>query len=404
MRPVVDGNRKTGAKEAVSSLLAVVAIAVAGCAQFDHVRRAPDEAYVLQGPAVTDNTTPLESAFVCMADKIKATGRPPYAMTVGNVKDYTGKFSESDGGNPITQGGALMVMSALGKLGDSIRLRERFDVQVAEIELAYLSKRYLGDGQKHAIPDNGKGLREVPWLPYLGGSILDSDYFIVGGITELNFNIQSGGAELRIDNAGPKARLFTINVAADLRIVKSRTLEVIKTTSMQKQVTGYEVETDIFRFFGDILVDWNAGVKSQEPLQLAVRTTLELGVLELVGHIAQVDYLPCVGFYRKDLPATQEANVAIDGNGAAASATRDAVKPAMAHPKVNASPVDRIEILEQRVDTGSPTSQSADDNVRGLFDWLLGDRADSNESTDGLSPVESESMNRPISPAGDSRS
>ncbi len=382
------------------------ALGIAGCADFEHVRRAPDEAYVIQGPAVTDNSTPLKSAFVCMSSKIKGTGRPPYAVTVGNVKDYTGKFSEIDGGNPITQGGALMVMSALGKLGDAVKLRERFDTQVTEIELTYLSKRYLGDGQRHVIPNNGEGLREVPWLPYLGGSILDSDYFIVGGITELNYNIQSGGAELRIDNAGPKARIFTINVAADLRIVNSRTLEVIKTTSLQKQVTGYEVETEIFRFFGDILVDWNAGVKSQEPLQMAVRTTLELGVLELVGHVTGVDYLPCVGFYRKDLPSTEQANVELDENGqpsGAASGGQNGTAsgaPSADHPKVTAPPVERSDVTIERRDVVATRPNDGNDEFGEALRWVFGGSAAASERIDVTTPATEESSTNPNQRSG----
>ncbi|MDZ7808917.1 MAG: CsgG/HfaB family protein [Arhodomonas sp.] len=186
---------------------------------------------VVSGPPVTENTTPLYNAFACMSDRLKGSygDEAPPRVAVGNVKDYTGKFSEIDGGNPITQGGALMVISALGKLGDAVRLHERFDTQIAEMELRYLENRYLGDGEPHLVQDNGEGQRRVPWKPYYGGSIMQTDYYIVGGITELNYNIQSGGAELRVNGAGPQARTFTVNVAADLRIIDTQTLEVIET-------------------------------------------------------------------------------------------------------------------------------------------------------------------------------
>ena len=88
-------------------------VAVAGCAaKVEHYKRHDSEAPTVQGPPVTDNSTPLEGSFQCMARKIKNNGRERLRVTVGNVKDYTGKFSEAEGGNPITQGGALMVMSS----------------------------------------------------------------------------------------------------------------------------------------------------------------------------------------------------------------------------------------------------------------------------------------------------
>lgn len=56
-------------------------------------------------------------------------------------------------GTAITQGCALMVDSALGKLGGPISLAERFDPSVSERELAYLDRRQLGDGK--ALPSRG---------------------------------------------------------------------------------------------------------------------------------------------------------------------------------------------------------------------------------------------------------
>ncbi|MEN3975044.1 OmpA family protein [Emcibacter sp. SYSU 3D8] len=272
-------------------------ISLTGCmASVDHYKRNPDEAPTVQGPPVTDNTTPLEGTFQCMAQKIRENGRNKIRVAVGTVKDYTGKFSESEGGNPITQGGSLMVMSALGKLGDAVRMQERFDTQVTELELRYLDRRYLGDGSVHEVRGKTGSSQKVPWKPYYGGTVIESDYFIVGGITELNYNVQSGGLEVNVDGFGGKGRVFTVNVAADLRIVDTSSLEVLKTVSLQKQITGYEVGANVFNFFKNTLVDVNAGLKSQEPLQLGVRTVLELGVLELVGAVTGVDEKPLVNF------------------------------------------------------------------------------------------------------------
>lgn len=276
---------------------AAAIVSLTGCmASVDHYKRNSDEAPTVQGPPVTDNTTPLEGTFQCMAQKIRESGRNRIRVAVGTVKDYTGKFSESEGGNPITQGGSLMVMSALGKLGDAVRLQERFDTQVTELELRYLDRRYLGDGSVHEVRGKTGGSQKVPWKPYYGGTVIESDYFIVGGITELNYNVQTGGLEVNIDGFGGKGRVFTVNVAADLRIVDTSSLEVLKTVSLQKQITGYEVGANIFSFFKNTLVDVNAGMKSQEPLQLGVRTVLELGVLELVGSVTGVDEKPLVNF------------------------------------------------------------------------------------------------------------
>src|SRR5690606_7389857 len=163
-------------------------------------------------------------------------------------------------------------------------------------ELVYMDRRQLGDGSYHSIddPNNAGEKASVPWKPYFGGSIRQSDYFIVGGITELNYNIQSGGAEIAVNQVGPKARVYTMNIAVDLRIVGTQSLMVYDTVSIEKQVTGYEVGAGVFRFFGTNLFDINVGAKNQEPLQLGVRMAIEAGVMDLVGSIAGVDPRPCM--------------------------------------------------------------------------------------------------------------
>ncbi len=273
-----------------TALLASVAL-VSGCTIPPRQQVAPGEIPLVLGPPVRDNLTPLEGALACFADYVASTGKPPIVISVGEVKDFTGKYSLNEG-NAITQGGSLMVYSALGKLSGAVRIAERFDPSVAERELAYIDRRQLGDGQTHELNGAG-GTQQVPWLPYFGGTIQQSDYFIVGGITEVNYDIGSGGFDIGVDQMGGKARTYTQQVAIDLRIVDTRTLVVKKTVSLSKQFTGFEIEANVFRFFGSDLFDINIGARGQEPLQLGVRAAMEEGVIRLVSAVTGVDYEPC---------------------------------------------------------------------------------------------------------------
>jgi curli biogenesis system outer membrane secretion channel CsgG len=241
----------------------------------------------------TLNRTPLTAKLECYGDRLAAHGRGNTSIAVGNIRDYTGKASDLEG-LLITQGGALMAYTALGNMTPGLTIYERFDTSVADAELNYLSKRQLGDGRMHDAPDaQGGNAEPVPWKPYYGGSVLQSDYYIVGGITEVNYNIQSGGAELFVDQIGGKGRIFTMNVGVDLRIVGTQTLKVYDTVSIQKQVSGYEVGASVFRFFNSDLWDVNAGAKNQEPVQLAVRMAIEESVLELVQSVTGVSEGGC---------------------------------------------------------------------------------------------------------------
>lgn len=266
------------------------AISLSGCASIQHARLGAGEAPTPIGPAVRDNRTPMDPAFACFAKGLGARGGRAPVIAVGDVRDYTGKYSINEGA-AITQGGALMVTSALGKLGGTVRLAERFDPVIAERELGYTDRRQLGDGSAHAL---GAGAASVPWLPYFGGSIAASDYFIVGGITELNYDIRSSGLETYVGQVGPKARTYTESVAIDLRIVDTRSLLVVKTVSLTKQFTGYEVGFNLFRFFGSALFDINLGAKGQEPLQLGIRTALEEATLRLVAAATNADASLCL--------------------------------------------------------------------------------------------------------------
>ena len=277
--------------------LALLSIALlAGCAGAGGgIQRAPDQAAQLVGPSVTRNTTPLEPSFQCMGSALRHRLPQKLKIGVGQVRDYTGKFSELDGGSAITQGGSLMTISALGKLKGAVRVFERFDTTVAEWELNSLGKRYLGDERIHAINNNGD-VQQVPWKPYTGGTVVETDYFIVGGITELNYTVTSGGVRAEINQIGPSVRSFVANVAVDLRLIDTKSLEVRETVSLQKQVIGREVSLSVFEFFDDVLVDIEVGGKHLEPLQLAVRTTLEQAVLELLAPMAGVDPTTCIDY------------------------------------------------------------------------------------------------------------
>ena len=299
---MINGTEFVMSRAITVTSVALFGAALSGCALvgggIDSQRLAPNEVPVVIGTPVRDNRSPMEAALACFGDQLVATSGKPVVVGVGEVRDYTGKYSINEG-NAITQGGSLMVYSALGKIGGPLRIAERFDPTIAERELGYTDRRQLGNGQVHQV--NGD---RVPWLPYFGGTIAQSDYYIVGGITEVNYNIRSGGAQLSFNNMGPKARVYTQSVAVDLRIVDTRSLLVLKTVSLTKQFTGYEIGVGVFRFFGTELFDVNIGAEGQEPLQLGIRTALEEGVMRLVASVKEVDPATCMALRLDTIPET----------------------------------------------------------------------------------------------------
>jgi len=233
---------------------------------------------------VTANPTPYSTALVCMADYARATGKPAPRIAVGRVLDYTGK-EDIEGGRKVTQGASLMAMSAFAKAG--AKLVERFDTSVSELELKYANNRLIGaDGGPMADPAAPE-FRQI-----MAGEIPGSDYYFVGGITELNSNIRSIGADAFIgdvDATDAKGRagfkLFVINVGVDLRLVNTKTLVVEDVISYQKQIIGREISAGIFDFANGNIFDVGVGERAMEPIQLAVRSTIERAVLEMTANI-----------------------------------------------------------------------------------------------------------------------
>jgi len=228
---------------------------------------------------VTANPTAYTPALNCLASYAAARGFGTPRIAVGRIMDYTGRIDE-EGGRQLTQGASLMAITAFSKAG--ARLVERFDTSVTELELRYANSRLIGDESQA-----GEDVR-----PILAGQIPGSDYFFVGGITELNYNIRSVGAEafvggtaVRGDRGVLTGRLFVMNIALDFRLVDTRSLEVVDVISYQKQVIGREIRAGVFSFFDDTLVDVGLGERALEPIQLAVRAGVERAVVEVMANI-----------------------------------------------------------------------------------------------------------------------
>jgi curli production assembly/transport component CsgG/holdfast attachment protein HfaB len=209
------------------------------------------------------------------------TGQRPIRIAVGQIADYTGKSESDNSGRKITQGAALMAMSALSKAG--VQLVERFDTSVAEMELKYANNKLIGSD----APAGGADYRQI-----IAGSIPGSDYYLVGGITELNFNIRSEG--VNGDGGGTATNglkgqiggnMYVMNVGLDLRLVDTKTLQVVDVISYQKQIIGRQVQAGVFDFLGHYFFDASIGQSALEPIQLAVRSVIERATLEMVSRL-----------------------------------------------------------------------------------------------------------------------
>lgn len=231
------------------------------------------------GASVVENTTRYSSALECLKPMIGGRGPSEKRFAVGRVSDFTGK-EDLVNGKRISQGAALMVISALAKTG--VPIVERFDTSIADMELKYADNKLITDNPE------GKAHRQI-----LSASLPGSDYHIVGGITEVNYNIRSGSLETSFRFIGAAARYFVMNVAVDLRVVNTKTLEVVNTQSLQKQIIGTELNGGYFRLFSDGLADVNAAERTQEPIQKGLRMVIEHAVFKMMTEMNNVPAANC---------------------------------------------------------------------------------------------------------------
>ena len=230
---------------------------------------------------VTDNNTIYSDSLQCIKHTVRAKRLPQHIVSVGNILDYTGK-DDLETGRRLTQGASLMVISALSKAG--VPQVERFDTAVSEFELKMKDNKLI----KNSIA----GDKRV-YQPIRAGSLVGSKYVIVGGITELNYNIRSNDVDALFDIVSGGLRYYVMNIAMDIRLVDTESLEIISTVSYQKQIIGREVQAGVFEFFDEKLLDVGIGERSLEPMQLAVRAISELAVHDIVSDLYRIPRSHC---------------------------------------------------------------------------------------------------------------
>jgi curli biogenesis system outer membrane secretion channel CsgG len=211
--------------------------------------------------AVTNNDTPYSQCLDSWHE-VSSKSRLP-RISVGEIADKTGQVNLDDNGHALSQGASEMVMSAFYKTR-KIDLVERLDLRIplAEVKLAEQDRLDRSAGAYDSLPA--------------------SDFVVLGAITELNYNIVSGGGQVYVQGIGGGARAVIINVALDLRVVDAKNFAVRYVTSLQKQIYGFEVQANVFRFFGNTLVEFDAGKIRNEPMQLALRSIAEMSVYQIM--------------------------------------------------------------------------------------------------------------------------
>jgi curli production assembly/transport component CsgG/holdfast attachment protein HfaB len=285
---------------------------------------------LLQGPVPFSAETPSSQALRCLARY--DLGRRDLRVAVGEIPDLTGRYDFEDTGSFATQGATYMMVTALGQAG--VRQVNRSTLGIAEFELNQAIQQRLGEGRPILV-----GNQQITYRPVPRGAFLGSTHYITGAITELDFNAVSGGVDVSIGGIGGAARYFLLQIGLDLAVTETQSTEIVLGRGWRKQLVGYEVEADVFRFFeiggDDELFDINIGEQPNEPLQGAVRWIIETAAFDLLRDLYVLDGRcePVLGeAQRRHMPAAVHARAEADAPGPAADTPDTEAAPAAAEP------------------------------------------------------------------------
>jgi len=203
--------------------------------------------------------------------------QPQITIAVYEFTDQTGqrkpnpKFSQLS--TAVTQGPDVWVISALKAVsdGDWFKVVERKGLSnlVKERQLIR-STRELYDGETEAN-------NQLKPLVFAG-------LIIEGGIVGYDSNIASGGVGARYFGIGLSEQYRTDQVTVSLRVVAVQTGEILLSVSATKTIASYSKGGDVFRFLdmSTKALEFESGMATNEPVNYAIRTTIEHAVLQMI--------------------------------------------------------------------------------------------------------------------------
>ena len=198
----------------------------------------------------------------------------PVKVTVAvySFPDVTGQRKQVGLSTAVSQGADVWVIQALMAVNNggwfTVVERANLDALVKERQLIR-STRELYDGT---------GGQEALQPMMFAGLILE------GGIVGYDTNTTSGGAGARYFGLGTHEEYRTDQVTVSLRLVAVQTGEILLTVSSTKTIASISNGADVFRFLdlGTRALEIESGNAANEPVNYAIRTAIEYGVLQML--------------------------------------------------------------------------------------------------------------------------
>jgi len=209
-------------------------------------------------------------------DTISPPANPrPVVVAVYAFADQTGQRKPTPGiaslSNAVTQGGVTFLIKALQDVGNG----KWFEV-VERVALDGLTRERQLIRQ---MRESYEGKEAKPLMPLIFAGML-----IEGGIIGYDSSSESGGSAFRWLGIGPQTQYSKDIVTISLRAISVNTGKVLMAVTVTKTVYSTSDSIAVLKFLdnGTQAFEAESGLTINEPGTLAVKTTIEAAVVELI--------------------------------------------------------------------------------------------------------------------------
>ena len=219
----------------------------------------------LEGAPAT--LTPRSSTYQDLVSLPPPAGKI-YA-SVYDFRDMTGQYKPAPASTfstAVTQGAAAMLTGALADSGWFIPL-ERVGLQNLLTERRIIRAEFERFGQPDTLP-----------------SLRAASVMLEGGIIAYESNVRTGGAGAEYFGIGASGQYQVDQVTVNLRAIEISSGEVLANVTTTKTIYSKELRAGVYRFIDfSRLLEAEAGITTNEPVQLAVMSAIESSVIHLIA-------------------------------------------------------------------------------------------------------------------------
>lgn len=262
------------------SAVAVLVGVVAGC-----VTPAPDQARFAQAPKTAANKTitSFTPALRCMDRLFAAHGKQGIGITTAGIPDSTGK---------VEAGTKDMLINAINRMVTTSEAFEYIDYDATQIDLNVLFEDMKSVAQERPLPS----------------------YYIRGAITQLDDNATDSqvgaGIALPFADFGVSEDQRVSMLSLDMSVGDTVRRTILPGVSASNTIAVVRSGTsgDAGGKIGKAGLSFNISLGQSEGLHAAVRSLVELTLIEVLGKLANVPYWKCLQVEKTNPLMMQNAN------------------------------------------------------------------------------------------------